>query len=106
MAQEFHGVSFDPAAARDAAFRLDELADRLDTQLKDGAPSLAVAAAGTDEVSLHAARTMSEVAASYGDSAGAGVLELRKLAAAFRAQADGLGKVDAASADTIGSASA
>ncbi|QIS09003.1 MULTISPECIES: PE family protein [Nocardia] len=96
------GVRFDATAARDAAFRLDGLADRLENDLKDGVQTLHVAPSGIDEVSLRAAQTMNDVAGSYTDSATAGVHELRKLAATLRAQADSFGRAETESAEALG----
>ncbi|WP_327095470.1 PE family protein [Nocardia vinacea] len=91
---DFDGVMFDPAAARDAATRLDGLAARLEAELREGSPALTVPPAGVDEVSGRAAQTMNDVAASYGQSATAGIVELRKLAATLRAQAAQFGRAE------------
>ncbi|WP_433599715.1 PE family protein [Nocardia sp. CA-135953] len=91
---DFDGVMFDPAAARDAATRLDGLAARLEAELREGSPALTVPPAGVDEVSVRAAQTMNDVAASYGQSATAGIVELRKLAATLRAQAAHFGRAE------------
>ncbi|MGY4102264.1 PE family protein [Nocardia sp. R16R-3T] len=90
----FDGVLFDPAAAKDAAARLDGLAARLEAELREGSPALTVRPAGADEVSGRAAQTMNDVAASYGQSAAAGIVELRKLAATLRAQAAQFGRAE------------
>ncbi|MBH0777585.1 PE family protein [Nocardia bovistercoris] len=82
------GVTFDPVAARQASVRLDALADRLERDLRVDEPALRVAPAGIDEVSVRAAQTMTDVAASFSDSADAGILELRKLAATLRSQSN------------------
>ncbi|MFI6775550.1 PE family protein [Nocardia sp. NPDC050412] len=91
---DFDGVMFDPAAARDAAARLDGLAARLEAELREGSPALTVPPAAADEVSGRAAQTMNDVAASYGQSATAGIVELRKLAATLRAQAAQFGRAE------------
>ncbi|MFI9506346.1 PE family protein [Nocardia sp. NPDC052566] len=98
----FGGVQFDPAAARDAAARLDGLAERLERELSAGEPALRVAPAGIDEVSLRAAATMTDVAVSYSESASAGTLELRKLAASLRSQAIQFGNAESESVDALG----
>ncbi|MGF6889170.1 hypothetical protein ABIA39_008544 [Nocardia sp. GAS34] len=101
---DFGGVQFDPVAARNAAVRLDGLADRLEGDLRTNDVALRVAPAGVDEVSARAAGTMNDVAASYSDSASAGVLELHKLAATLRAQADRFGRSEAESVADINGA--
>ncbi|NKY88781.1 PE family protein [Nocardia veterana] len=83
---ELDGVRFDAAAASAAARRLDSLADRLEAGMRADEAALTVAPAAVDEVSVRAAQTMNQVAASYSDSAAAGILELRKLAATVRSQ--------------------
>ncbi|WP_067895454.1 PE family protein [Nocardia vaccinii] len=90
----FDGVYFSPAAATDAAGRLDALAQRLQQDLQTSKTALSVPAAGTDEVSVRAAHTMNEVAGSFSTSADAGVLELQKLAASLRAQVTHFGRVE------------
>ncbi|MGW4770154.1 PE family protein [Nocardia sp. NPDC004278] len=99
---DFNGVLFDPVAARDAAARLDGLAARLEAELREGSPALTVPPAGTDEVSVRAAQTMSNVADSYGQSAAAGIVELRKLAATLRSQAAQFGRAENDSAADFG----
>ncbi|WP_433195514.1 PE family protein [Nocardia sp. CA-107356] len=91
---DFDGVLFDPAAARDAAARLDGLAARLEAEFAEGSPALTVPPAGVDEVSMRAAQTMNDVAGSYGQSAAAGIVELRKLAATLRSQATQFGRAE------------
>ncbi|MBF6327523.1 PE family protein [Nocardia transvalensis] len=88
-------MKFDPVRAQESAAGLDALADRLEADLRTHAPALAVAPAGLDEVSRHAADTMRTVASSYDEAATAGVLELRKLAAALRSQSQQLTGMDA-----------
>ncbi|MER7453411.1 PE family protein [Nocardia beijingensis] len=100
----FAGVQFDPVAARSAAARLDDLADRLESDLHASDLALRVVPASIDEVSERAASTMNEVAASYSDSASTGILELRKLAATLRAQADRFGRSEAESVADISGA--
>ncbi len=97
----FDGVQFDPVTARNAAVRLDGLADRLEGDLRTNDVALRVAPAGVDEVSARAAGTMTDVAASYSDSAASGILELRKLAATLRAQATRFGRSEAESVADI-----
>ncbi|MEU0504992.1 PE family protein [Nocardia sp. NPDC005998] len=94
----FDGVYFDPAAARGAAAGLDGLAQRLEDELRAAEPPLTVAPAGADEVSLRAAQSMNGVTDSYTTSAAAGVQEIRKLAAALRAQAGHYEQIDSDSA--------
>ncbi|MCM6776093.1 PE domain-containing protein [Nocardia sp. CDC159] len=100
----FAGLSFDPAAATDAAARLDALAQRLEDDLRADEPALTVPAAGVDEVSVRAAETMNGVAGSFSETANAGILELRKLAASLRAQVSYFGRVENDSAAGLGGA--
>ncbi|WP_069161894.1 PE domain-containing protein [Nocardia altamirensis] len=99
---DFNGVRFDADAAKDAALRLDGLADRLESELRSGEVSLRIPAAGVDEVSQRAAQTMNGVATSYTDSAAAGVLELRKLAATLRSQVRQFDRSESASVESFG----
>ncbi|MEV6771256.1 PE family protein [Nocardia sp. NPDC051030] len=87
-------VRFDAAAALSAAADLDALADRLEAALSADQPALTVSAAGADEVSVQAASTLTEVGASFADQTGLGVTELRKLAAAVRAQTSTFNQVE------------
>lgn len=87
-------MEFEPAGARRSATALDALAARLEADLQRQSPALAVAPAGTDEVSVRAAQTLRGVAASYDEAAAAGILEIRKLAAALRSHTDGLVRMD------------
>jgi hypothetical protein len=92
-------MEFDPVLAHKTATDLDALADRLEADLRANAPRLAVETAGADEVSVRAAHTLRTVAASFDETAAAGVLELRKLAAALRSQAQRLLVMDIDNAD-------
>lgn len=96
-------MEFDPARAHRTAADLDALADRLEADLRTNAPALSVPAPGADEVSQRAAATLRDVASSYGVSADAGVLELRKLAAGLRSQSRQLTTMDADNAADVGS---
>ncbi|MFF0491332.1 PE domain-containing protein [Nocardia sp. NPDC004068] len=98
----FAGVYFDPAAATDAAARLDALAQRLEDELRENQTALTVPAAGADEVSGRAAQTMNGVADSFAESVSAGILELRKLAASLRAQVNHVGRVESDTAAAVG----
>lgn len=99
---DFAGVQFDPAAAGEAAARLDGLADRLEEGLRANEQGLTVEPAGLDAVSQRAAQTMNQVAANYAANAAAGVLELRRLAAVLRGQIVGLGRADDDNAAVFG----
>lgn len=81
------GVEFDEALARQAAERLDGLADQLDRNYRNSGPALALVPAGIDAVSRHAVATFDGVAKSYAGAYGSGVHELRKLAANLRQHA-------------------
>ncbi|MFE1593218.1 PE family protein [Nocardia sp. NPDC058705] len=100
---DFEGVQFDATAAKDAAARLDSLADRLEQDLLAGEQPLTVAPAGVDEVSLRSAQTMTQVGGSFLDGGQAGVFELRKLAALVRGQVSGFDKSEQHSATEFGS---
>ncbi|MEU7631984.1 PE domain-containing protein [Nocardia sp. NPDC049220] len=95
-------MEFDPIRARKSAADLDALAARLDADLRGSLPALAVESAGLDEVSGRTAETMRDVASSYGESATAGVLEIRKLAAALRSHTDVLLQMEDDSAADFG----
>lgn len=98
-------MEFDPVLAVKSATDLDALADRLEGDLVVNGPSLAVEQAGMDEVSQRAAATLRAVASSYQDAASRGILELRKLAAALRAQSGLLRQMDAENATGFTAAS-
>ncbi|WP_454198368.1 PE domain-containing protein [Nocardia sp. Marseille-Q1738] len=87
-------MEFDPAEARKSAADLDALAARLEADLRQSMPALDVEPAGSDEVSGRAAETLRGVASSYDEAASAGVLEIRKLAAALRSHTDLLVRMD------------
>ncbi|MFJ4658152.1 PE domain-containing protein [Nocardia sp. NPDC088792] len=90
----FDGLRFDASTARDAASQLDALADRLASGLQVEQVKLDLTPAGADEVSVHAAQTLTAVAASFVSSGSDGVTELRTLAATLRNQFDTLGQVE------------
>lgn len=83
---EFEGISFDATSALAVASQLDALADRLAGGMSIEQAKLAIAPAGSDEVSVRAAQSLNAVAASFQQSGGTGVDEVRKLAAVLRAQ--------------------
>ncbi|WP_280433869.1 PE family protein [Nocardia carnea] len=95
-------MEFDPPAARRAGAELDALADRLEDALRMNSPALAVAPAGTDEVSIRTAQTLREVAVSYVDAGHRGVSEIRKLAATLRVQTEQLVRMDGDNAAAFG----
>ncbi|MFC8042683.1 PE family protein [Nocardia sp. NPDC057353] len=101
--QGFDGVRFDPAAAARASSGLDVLADRLATELQAVEAALRIPPAGIDEVSGRAAETSNDVAAAYLSSAQAGVHEVRKLAAALRAQTTDFDKLESDTVASLGS---
>lgn len=94
-------MELEPAEAHRSASALDALADRLETDLRQLVPALAVEPPGIDEVSVRAADTLRGVASSYDDAATAGILEIRKLAAALRSHSDALVRVDEGNATDI-----
>lgn len=82
-----NNLSVDPHELRSAAQRLDVLASRLRGALADAEQPSALPAAGSDEVSVRAARTFTSVARDIDDDGNSAVLELQKIAAVLRAQA-------------------
>ncbi|WP_040788669.1 PE domain-containing protein [Nocardia paucivorans] len=94
-------MEFEPSLARKSATALDALAARLESDLQQQLPALAVEPAAQDEVSVRAAESLRDVASSYGDAATAGVLEIRKLAAALRSHTDVLTRMDEDNADGL-----
>ncbi|MQY25011.1 PE domain-containing protein [Nocardia aurantia] len=104
VTSDFGGVQFDPAAAANAAAQLDGLAGRLAGDLQNEQMKLTAAPAGADEVSVRAAQTLDAVAESFRNSADAGVLEVRKLAATLRVQSSRLGQLDTDNAADFGGA--
>ncbi|NKY31768.1 PE family protein [Nocardia speluncae] len=92
-------MEYDPDRARGAALDLDALADRLDATLRTEWPLLNAPPAGSDEVSVEAAQTLRRVGESYSVSGDLAVVELRKLAATVRAQADGVLAMELSNAD-------
>ncbi|WP_040794558.1 PE domain-containing protein [Nocardia higoensis] len=95
-------MHFDPLETVRMAAELDELAARLEADLRTHDTALMVPAPGFDEVSGHAAATLRAVAADFDLSAHGGVLELRRLAATLRAQARELTGMDADNAAGLG----
>ncbi|MBJ8338585.1 PE family protein [Antrihabitans sp. YC3-6] len=96
------GIDFDSAATLKSAQRLDAMADNLEEGLRNNKDALDVLPAGTDEVSVRAAGSFNEVAASFVTAMSDGVLELRKLAAVLRTQTHGLNKAEDDSAAALG----
>ncbi|MGA6205420.1 PE family protein [Nocardia testacea] len=94
-------MEYAPDLARSAGGELDALADRLETALRVDGPLLHIAPAGADEVSVGAAQTLSRVGDSYTTSGELFVHELRKLAAAVRAQAVGMREMEQTNADSF-----
>ncbi|GAB0107152.1 hypothetical protein JMUB6875_61440 [Nocardia sp. JMUB6875] len=92
------GVRFDADTVLAAAADLEALADRLEAAIGADGQALAVPAAGSDKVSLAAADTLTAVGASFVTESGAGVDELRKLAAVVRDQATTFGHVETSNA--------
>ncbi|MBU3065404.1 PE family protein [Nocardia sp. NEAU-G5] len=87
-------LAFDHELARQAAGRLDTLADRLEGSLRDAQISLRPAAAANDRVSLHTGQTFDQVGDSFQQSYRTGVHELRKIAANLRSHSDSFGDTD------------
>lgn len=90
-----HGLTVNTTELADTAKRLDELADHLDAALKAETPHLSPDAVGSDEVSLRAAATLTEVQTHYLTASSEGIAELREIAAALRAGAGNIAEVDA-----------
>ncbi|MFE3188699.1 PE family protein [Nocardia sp. NPDC059240] len=90
----FEGLRFDQSTALSAAAQLDALADRIAGGLAVEQVKLNLTPAGADEVSVQAAQTLTSVAASFVQSGGDGVTELRSLAATLRAQFNTIGQAE------------
>ncbi|MEV6771294.1 PE family protein [Nocardia sp. NPDC051030] len=91
---DFEGLRFDASTALSVATSLDALADRIAEGMGIEQAKLTVSPAGSDEVSVRASQTLNTVAASFQQSGGAGVDEVRKLAATLRAQFDQFGQIE------------
>lgn len=94
-------LAFDHELARQAAGRLDALADQLEQRLHDTNAALSPAAAALDPVSLHTARTLDQVAVSFQQSYLTGPHELRKIAANLRTHSTSFDGADNEAADTF-----
>jgi uncharacterized protein YukE len=94
-------LTFDHELARQAAGRLDTLADRLEGTLRDAQISLHPAAAALDPVSRHTGQTFDQVGGSFQQSYRTGVHELRKIAANLRSHSDAFGDTDDQSVDAF-----
>ncbi|WP_330179060.1 PE domain-containing protein [Nocardia sp. NBC_01503] len=81
-------IAFDHELARQAAGRLDLLADGLEGGLRNSSASLSPVAAAQDPVSRRTSLSIDEVGVSFRQSYLGGVGELRKIAANLRAHAD------------------
>ena len=89
-----NNLSVDPHELRSAAHRLDALAARLRGALATAGRQTTVTASGSDEVSVRAAQTFNEVARGVDEDGDSAVLELQKIAAVLRAQADSYGAAE------------
>jgi uncharacterized protein YukE len=94
-------TAFDHELARQAAGRLDTLADQLEGSLRDTQISLSPAAAALDRVSVHTGQTFDRVGDSFQQSYRTGVLELRKIAANLRSHSDSFGDTDDQAVDAF-----
>lgn len=92
-------LAFDHQQARHAASRLDDLADRLDNELRDCAAALRPKAAALDPVSVATAATFGVVAEGFHHSYHSGLQELRSIAATLRAHSDAYGEAEDQAAD-------
>ncbi|MRH89371.1 PE domain-containing protein [Nocardia sp. SYP-A9097] len=81
-------IAFDHELARQAAGRLDALADGLESGLRDSSAALSPAAAALDPVSRRTSQSIEEVGVSFRQSYLGGAVELRKIAANLRSHAD------------------
>jgi hypothetical protein len=77
-----------PAEVTDATTRLDQLAERVETLMRNEAPHLTVTAAGRDEVSTRVAENLNEVHTTFGTATDHGAREIREIAATLRAHTD------------------
>lgn len=87
-------MEFESTQARRSATALDALAARLESEIRQRMPALAVEPAGIDEVSVRAAQSMRQVASSYDEATAASILEVRKLAAMLRSHTDGMDRME------------
>ncbi|MGV9709743.1 PE family protein [Gordonia sp. NPDC003424] len=94
-------LSVDPHQLHTAAAKLDALAARLDKTLTAQTPGLKVPASGSDEVSVRAATSFNKVADEFGTDGDNAVLELRKIAAVLRLQANTFGHADDSNMQTF-----
>lgn len=96
-----NNLAVDPHELRAAAHRLDSLAERLKGSLEKAGHQTTVPAAGSDEVSVRAARTFNEVAHGADEDGASAVLELQKIAAVLRAQAHAYSSVEDANSTSF-----
>ncbi|MBO0878839.1 MAG: PE domain-containing protein [Mycobacterium sp.] len=94
-------LTFDHELALHTAGRLDTLADQLEGRLRTTSTSLHPAAGAHDAVSLHTARTLGQVGASFHESYLTGPHELRKIAANLRSHAKSFTAADDQGVDTF-----
>ncbi|MFW0797740.1 PE family protein [Gordonia sp. CPCC 205515] len=94
-------LSVDPQQLHSAAAKLDALADRLDKTLTAQVPGLKVPAAGSDEVSVRAASSFNKVADEFASDGDNSALELRKIAAVLRLQANSFGRAEDSNMQTF-----
>ncbi|MCX4093080.1 PE domain-containing protein [Nocardia sp. alder85J] len=94
-------IAFDHELARQAAGRLDSLADQLESGMTGAGGSLNPAAAALDAVSATTGDTLDSVGSSFRDSYLTGVTELRKIAANMRAHSDSFGDTDTDAVDSF-----
>ncbi|WP_067667025.1 PE domain-containing protein [Nocardia miyunensis] len=94
-------LAFDHELARQAAGRLDSLADQLEGRLRDSHPSLSPATAALDPVSRHVAGTFDRVGDSFQQSYLTGANELRKIAANLRTHSNSFGDTDNEAVDAF-----
>ncbi|MQY24971.1 PE domain-containing protein [Nocardia aurantia] len=94
-------IAFDHELAKQAAGRLDALADELEAGLANAGHSLGPAPAAIDPVSARTGDTLDEVGGSFRDSYLSGVRELRKIAANMRAHSDSFGDTDSDAVDVF-----
>jgi hypothetical protein len=94
-------IAFDHELAKQAAGRLDALADQLESDLNGAGHALHPAPAAVDAVSAQTGDTLDEVGGSFRDSYLSGVRELRKIAANMRAHSDSFGDTDSDAVDSF-----
>ncbi|GAB2641648.1 hypothetical protein GCM10027169_07230 [Gordonia jinhuaensis] len=99
-----NSLSVDAQRTADSAAHLDDIAGKLEQAVAANRDALTVPAAGSDEVSVAAAKTFNEVADSFEDQVLKGVAAIRDVADVIRTQTHAIvGRDDQVAAEIAGS---